>query len=66
MASADELLNGSFATPQWGSVDAAAATSPSEMRSDKPLAAARSVMLAWLVLFGILIVANVVTLSVQR
>lgn len=65
---ADDYLNGSFAGPV--AVAPAASTGPTPGNASNSNAVAsgnsKAVLMAWLVLFALLVISNVVTLSVQR
>jgi hypothetical protein len=70
----DDALNGANAAPAYEAVIASAPVpqSPQYGATDfaatgsGPKSTPRSVLLAWLVLFGLLVVAHVLTISVQR
>ncbi len=67
MGNGEDLLNGSAAEPLYGGVTAVA-SSPNEVGASTTRTSAnpQQVLFAWVGLAALLILANVVTLEVQR
>lgn len=66
----EQMLNGGFARPVWPPAPDAARVGPAaparSIGSSAPRSDPQAVWIAWLVLFGLVVLANVLTFEIQR
>jgi len=61
-----DMLNGGFAGPQIATVDETEAQKPSDVKASLANGGSPAVILAFMILFAVLVITHVLTLSVQR